>query len=94
MRFDIEDLSRYDDAGEADFIDVFEFKNAEVIDRGFFSKAVCSRSYCCSDKAWWFSNLPLSSSKPKQQFFAEKQPPHWIFTVLSTGVPNDHFFKK
>ena len=48
-------------------------------DRGFFSRAVCSRSYCCPDEAWWFSNLPLSSSKPKQQFFAEKTATAWDF---------------
>ena len=82
MRFDIEDLSRYDDAGEADFIDVFEFKNAEVIADSSPEQSV-QGSYCCPDKAWWFSNLPSrSSSKPKQQFFAEKQPLHRISNHL------------
>ena len=73
MRFDIEDLSLYDDAGEADFIDVFDFRNAEVIEDSSPEQSVQG------DEAWWFSNLPLSSSKPKQQFFAEKTATAWDF---------------
>ena len=66
MRFDIEDLSLYDDAGEADFIDVFEFKNTGVIEDSSPEQSFQGR---IAGQAWWFTNLPLSSGKPKQQFF-------------------------
>jgi len=87
MRFDIEDLSLYDDAGEADFIDVFEFKNAEVIKDSSPEQSVQGRIAALTRHGGSviFPCLPVSRSSSSLRRNSHRMgfPTIWIITVLS-----------
>ena len=87
MRFDIEDLSLYDDAGEADFIDVFEFKNAEVIEVSSPEQSVQGRIAALTRHGGSVicPCLPVSRSSSSLLRNSHRMgfPTIWIITVLS-----------
>ena len=87
MRFDIEDLALYDDAGEADFIDVFEFKNAEVIEDSSPEQSVQGRIAALTRHGGSVicPCLPVSRSRSSLLRNSHRMgfPTIWIITVLS-----------
>ena len=90
MRFDIEDLSLYDDAGEADFIDVFEFKNAEVIETSSPEQSVQGRIAALTRHGGSVicPCLPVSRSRSSLLRNSHRMgfPTIWIITVPSPRI--------
>ena len=56
---DVINLPPYDDSGETDFIDLFDYNKADVIQDSAPVQSVQGR--IAARKAWWFNNLQLSA---------------------------------